>query len=149
MKKLEKIEAPLVNIERNPLMMLLWVVVNAAIVYLTYFFFKQMNPWGFIVMIPSVIMSFLTLWLLLNPFAIFFEDKLELKQTFFNNSVLYFIDVKEVVDVKNGKLKIIYNDDDKDAFIIYGIKTSHKELLKKHLETFVSESIQSRKKNIL
>ncbi|MBA3662982.1 MAG: hypothetical protein H0W61_02070 [Bacteroidetes bacterium] len=145
MKKTEKVEIPLVNIERNPLMLLLWVVCNAGIAYLTYHFFKNMNPWGFIIMIPAVIMSFLTLWLLLNPFAIFFEDKLEFKQSFFNNSTLYFIDVKQVMEVKNNRLKIIYNDDDMDAFIIYGIKSSHKELLKKHLETFVTESIEKRK----
>ncbi len=126
-------------------MLLLWVVCNAGIAYLTYHFFKNMNPWGFIIMIPAVIMSFLTLWLLLNPFAIFFEDKLEFKQSFFNNSTLYFIDVKQVMEVKNNRLKIIYNDDDMDAFIIYGIKSSHKELLKKHLETFVTESIEKRK----
>lgn len=149
MKKQEEIQEPLVNIERNPFMMLVWVVVNAAIVYLAYSFFKQMNPWGFIIMVPAIIMSFLTLWLLLNPFAIFFDDKLELQQTFFNNSTLYFIDVKQVVDVKNGRLKIIYNDDDREAFVIYGIKASHKDLLKKSLESFVSQSIEKRGKNVL
>ncbi|MGZ3921451.1 MAG: hypothetical protein ACXVNO_10025 [Bacteroidia bacterium] len=145
MKKPQKEEIPLVNIERNPFLMILWVITNVAIVFLTYNFFKNMNPWGFIVMIPAVIMTFLTIWLLLNPFAVFFEDKLEFKQSFFNNSILYFIDVKEVVDVKNGRLKIVYNDDDEDHFIIYGIKSSHRELLKKHLETFVTESIEKRK----
>lgn len=146
MKKPEKDEIPLVNIERNPLLMILWILINIGTVLFTYSLFKNMNPWGFIVMIPAVIMTFLTLWLLLNPFAIFFEDKLELKQSFFNNSTLYFIDVKKVIDVKKGRLKIVYNDDDKDDFIIFGIKTSHKAVLKSHLESFVSESIQKRDK---
>lgn len=146
MKKPEKDEIPLVNIERNPFWMLLWVILNGCIVFLTYFLFKNMNPWGFIIMIPALLMSFLTLWLLVNPFAIFFEDKLELKQSFFNNSTLYFIDVKSVVDVKGGRLKIIYNDDDREAFVIFGIKNSHKSLLKSSLESFVSQSIQKRDK---
>jgi hypothetical protein len=143
-KKPVKEEIPLVNVERSPVFLLFWCIFNGLLVYLTYHFFKNMNPWGFIVMVPTVIMSFLTLWLLLNPFAVFFEDKIEFKQSFFNNSTLYFIDVKKVVEVKNNRLKIIYNDDDMDAFIIYGIKPSHKDLLKKHLETFVSESFQKR-----
>lgn len=146
MKKPEKDEIPLVNIERNPFWMFLWVILNGGMVFLTYFLFKSMNPWGFIVMIPALLMSFLTLWLLVNPFAIFFEDKLELKQSFFNNSTLYFIDVKKVLDVEGGRLKIIYNDDDPEAFVIFGIKDSHKNLLKTSLETFVSQSIQKRDK---
>ncbi|MCE3259838.1 MAG: hypothetical protein K0S12_1479 [Bacteroidetes bacterium] len=146
MKKQEKEETPLVSIERNVILMIVWVLVNAGIVYLTFHLFSNMNPWGFIAMIPSVIMSFLTLWLLLNPFAVFFEDKLEFKQTFFNNSIIYFIDVKKVVELKNDRLKIVYNDGDEDAFILYGIRGSHRALLKKHLEEFVSQSIEKRPK---
>jgi hypothetical protein len=143
-KKPVKEEIPLVNVERSPIFMLFWVIVNGSLVYLDYHFFSNMNPWGFIVMVPTVIMSFLTLWLLLNPFAVFFEDKIEFKQTFFNNSTLYFIDVKKVLEVKNNRVKVIYNDDDVEAFVIYGIRSSHKELLKKNLDSFVSESIQKR-----
>lgn len=146
MKKQQKEEIPLINIERSPVILILWVLFNAGLVYSTYLLFSIINPWGFILMIPTVIMSFLTLWLLMNPFAVFFEDKLEFRQSFFNNSTLYFIDVKKVIDVKGGKLKIIYNDDDLDAFVLYGIKSSHAELLKKSLENFVSESLQKRPK---
>jgi len=145
-KKQQKEEIPLINIERSPVILILWVLFNAGLVYSTYLLFSIINPWGFILMIPTVIMSFLTLWLLMNPFAVFFEDKLEFRQSFFNNSTLYFIDVKKVIDVKGGKLKIIYNDDDLDAFVLYGIKSSHAELLKKSLENFVSESLQKRPK---
>ncbi|MCE3228534.1 MAG: hypothetical protein K0S32_3085 [Bacteroidetes bacterium] len=146
MKKKEKEEVPLVSIERNVALIALWLLINGGIVYLTYRLFSVMNPWGFIAMVPAVIMSFLTLWLLLNPFAVFFEDKLEFKQTFFNNSVIYFIDIKQVIELKHNRLKIVYNDDDEDAFILYGIRGSHRALLKKHLEEFVSQSIEKRPK---
>lgn len=144
MKKPVKEEIPLLNVERSPIFLLFWTIFNGFLVYLNYYFFKNMNPWGFIIMTPTVVMSFLTLWLLLNPFAVFFEDKIEFKQSFFNNSTLYFIDVKKVLEVKNNRVKIIYNDDDLGSFVIYGIKPSHKELLKKQLESSVSESIQKR-----
>lgn len=106
-----------------------------------------MNPWGFIAMIPAVVLSFFTLWLLLNPFAVFFDDKLEFKQTFFNRSnVIYFNDVKKVIEIKKGKLVIAYNDNDIESFNLFSIKSAHKELLFKTLETHVSMSIAKRQK---
>lgn len=144
MKKTEKEEIPLINIERNPLLMILWLVVNAGLIYGSYLLFVEMNPWGFILMVPTVIMSFLTLWLLMNPFAVFFDDKLEFRQSFFNSSTLYFIDVKRVVDIKGNRLRVIYNDDDMDTFVLYGMKRSHAELLRKSLEDSVSASLLKR-----
>lgn len=144
MKKTEKEEIPLINIERNPLLMILWLVVNAGLIYGSYLLFVEMNPWGFILMVPTVIMSFLTLWLLMNPFAVFFDDKLEFRQSFFNSSTLYFIDVKRVVDIKGNRLRVIYNDDDMDTFVLYGMKPSHAELLRKSLEDSVSASMLKR-----
>jgi hypothetical protein len=143
-KKPVEPEMPLINIERNPVLLTIWVVLNAALLYATYLLFVDINPWGFILMTPAAVMSFLTLWLLMNPFAVFFDDKLEFRQSFFNSSTIYFIDIKQVVDVKKGRLRIVYNDNDLDTFVLYGIKSSHTELLRKSLEGFVNENISKR-----
>lgn len=147
MKKTEKEQIPLLNIERDPILVIFWLAFIGGIDYLTYYLFSNMNPWGFIVMIPAVVFSFLTLWLLLNPFAVFFDDKLEFKQSFFNNSnTIYFNDVKAVIEIRKGKLFVKYNDDDVDSFNLFSIKPAHKQLLLDSLREHVLKSHSVREK---
>ena len=96
MRKKEVDQVPVLNIERNPIVLITSVLISALIVYFGFSLLKSVNPWGFIVMIPAAILSFQSLWFLLNPFAIIFEDRIEIKQTLFQYKEHYFIDIKKI-----------------------------------------------------
>ncbi len=140
---------PLANIERNPLVLLGSTALSAALVYLTYYtiFNKdvlQIKPVGFFLFVPTLIVSFQTLWYLLNPFALVFEDKLEIKQSLFHNKFWHYVDIKEVSSVKNGTFKITYNDHEIERMNLLGIKPSHKDLLREELNKQVQISLVKR-----
>ncbi|HOZ87816.1 MAG TPA: hypothetical protein PL029_08665 [Bacteroidia bacterium] len=140
MRNKEKEQIPLFNIERNPAFLLVSVLISALISLLGYVLLKNVNPWGFLVMIPAAILSFQSVWFLLNPFAVIFEDKIEIKQSLFHHKDHYFIDIKKITKNKNGRLYITYKDDEVELIRLFGIKTSHRQLLKSEVEKFISVS---------
>jgi hypothetical protein len=145
----EKEGVPLANIERNPLVLLTSAALTAALAFLTYYtiFNKdvlQIKPVGFFLFVPTAVISFQTLWFLLNPFAIIFEDKMEIKQSLFHNKFWHYVDIKEVGDVRNGTFKIIYNDHEIEKMNLMGIKSSHKALLREELNKQVYISLVKR-----
>ncbi len=144
MRNKEKDEVALVNIDRNPLVLLISIALSAVLDYLSYTFILDLNPWGFVIMIPATFLSFQTVWLLLTPYAMLFDDKLEIKRTLFSNKMLFFTDVKKVGNVKKGSLFISYNDDEVDKINLFGIKASHVDTLKSELEKHVTITISKR-----
>lgn len=141
MKKEEKV---LQNIERNPLVLLISVLVTAGIIYSGYIMLVQMNPWGFMVLVPGAVFAFQSLWWLLNPFALVFENKIEIKQSLFHHRDRYFVDLKRVSENKKGKIYLTYNDDEIEKMNLFGIKSSHVSLLKSELERLVAEDMKKR-----
>ena len=144
MRNQEKDEVALVNIDRNPLILLLSIVISAVLGYFSYTFILDLNPWGFILMVPAVFLSFQTIWLLLTPFAMVFDDKLEIKRSLFRNKMFFFVDVKKVGAIKNSNLFISYNDDEVAKIKLFGIKTSQLETLKSELEKHVTLVLNKR-----
>ncbi|MEI8136990.1 MAG: hypothetical protein WCH21_06685, partial [Bacteroidota bacterium] len=134
----------LVNIDRNPLILLLSIAISTVLGYFSYTFILDLNPWGFILMVPAVFQSFQTIWLLLTPFAMFFDDKLEIKRSLFRNKMFFFIDVKKVGVIKNSNLFISYNDNEIAKIKLFGIKTSQLETLKSELEKHVTLVLNKR-----
>jgi hypothetical protein len=143
-KNIEKEEIALVNIERSPLFLLIAVLISLLIVLYGYILLKDVNPLGFLVMIPGSILSFQALWWLLHPFARVFADKIEIKQSLLHHKYRYFVDVKRISESKKGVIYITYNDDEMEALNLFGIKSSQVPLLKSELEKFVSENIKTR-----
>ena len=144
MRNKEKEEIALVNIDRNPLVLISSVALSTLLDYLAYICILDLNPWGFIVMIPATFLSFQTIWLLLTPFAMLFDDKLEIKRSLFSNKLLFFVDVKKVGNVKKGSLFISYNDDEIDKINLFGIRASQVTTLKAELEKHVTITINKR-----
>jgi hypothetical protein len=138
-KNIQKEAVPLKNIERHPLMLLAATGLSAAIIFWGYVLLKDVNPWGFIVMVPGAIVSFQALWWLLNPFALVFDDKIEIKQSLFHHKDRYFIDLKRISEPKPGKLYITYHDDEVEYLNLFGIRPSHISLLKSEVERGVSQ----------
>jgi hypothetical protein len=141
---MEKEEKVLQNIERDPKFLIISILISSIIVFLGYNMLKNMNPWGFIVLVPGSIFSFQSLWWLLHPFAQVFEDKIEIKQSLLHHKYRYFVDLKRVSESKKGKIYLTYNDDDMESLNLFGIKPSHVSLLKSEMEKFVSESLKIR-----
>lgn len=144
MRNKEKDEVALVNIDRNPLILLLSIGVSTLLVYLSYTFILDLNPWGFIIMVPATFLSFQTIWLLLTPFAMVFEDKLEIKRSLFRNKMLFFVDIKKVGNIKKSNMFISYNDNEIAKIPLFGIKTSQIGTLKSELEKHVTLVLNKR-----
>ena len=149
MNSREKEEVPLANIERNPLLLLVSVALTTGFVILTYYaiFNKEaheVKPYSFFLFVPTSVISFQTLWFLLNPFAIIFEDKLEIKQSLFHNKLWHFVDVKKVSQVNNGTFNITYNDDEIERMNLTGIKPSQKVFLRDEFDKQVFKSLAKR-----
>jgi hypothetical protein len=136
----EKDEISLASIERNPLVVVFSVIVSAALAFETFQLFKAMNPWGFMIAAPTVVICFQTLWLILNPFAIVYKNRLEIRQSFFHHRECYFTDIKHIARNKKGKIYITYHDDEIERINLFGIKDSHVELLKTEVEKHIAAS---------
>ncbi len=130
MKKQEKEEVPLLLIERNPLVLLVSLVICSLFVYWGYTLLKDVNPRGFLVMVPAGIVLFHSLWLLLNPFALIFDDRIEIRQSLIHHKMRHFIDIEKLSQNKEGRLFISYRDGEVEKLNLFGIKKQHKELLK-------------------
>jgi hypothetical protein len=96
------------------------------------------------VAIPGAILSFQSLWLLLNPFAMIYEDRFEIRQSFVHRKERYFVDIKRVTQKRNGKLYITFNDDEIERINLMGIKPSHVSILKEKVQNLVTESLKAR-----
>lgn len=86
-------------------------------------------------MIPAAVLFFQCLWWIVNPFALIFEDRIELKQSMFHNGVFYFTDIKKITENKKGKVFIVYTDDETEPLNLFGIRASHISLLKSAVES--------------
>lgn len=149
MRKKEKDEIPLVYIERNPLMLILSILLTTGMAYLTFqnVFNKdvmEVKPLAFLLTVPTLILFFQTLWFILNPFGIIYEDKIEIKWFMLNKRSWYFIDFKKTIGFEKGSLIALYNDDEAVNLSLFGIKSSHKELLRKEIDKKILESTSKR-----
>jgi hypothetical protein len=139
--KKAKDDIPLQYFERNIIVLLFFIGITALFGILTYSYYVAFNPFMFICGIPTVILLFQTLWILLNPFAIIYEDKFEMKKTMFSNKQWYFIDIKSVSEVNTKGFKIIYNDDDEEIISTFGIRASHKKGFRDAVNHYVCKSL--------
>lgn len=139
MKNSNDYEVPLLNIERSVGSMILIIIISSIISYFAYYLLAQINPWGFLVMVPAAIFSFQSLWMLLNPFAHVFEDRIEIKQSLFSNKLWYYVDIKSISENSKGVIYVKYKDDEVEPMKLRGIKPSHLELLKSEISKRISK----------
>ncbi len=144
MRKKEKDEIALFNIDRNPVFIIVSVIVSIILDYLSYTWILNLIPWGFVMLIPAAFFSFHTIWFILTPYALFYEDKLEIKKNLFSNNMLFFVDVKKVGEISKNNLSITYNDEELSVIKLTGIKSNQKTTLKSELEKQVAISISKR-----
>ncbi len=150
--KIEKEEIVFANIERNPLVLVISLLISAGFIYLTYIsiFNKEafeVKPMGFFLFVPTLFACFQTLWFIVNPFGIVYEDRFEIKKSFFNLKQWYFIDIKKIGSIKNTGFSITYNDNEVERLNLVGIKPAHKIIMQQWFAKQVDLSLQKRLAN--
>lgn len=101
----------------------------------------DVNPWGSATAIPGLFLTYQALWLIVNPYAVVYEDRFEIKQSLIYNREFYYLDARGF-DTKSNKL--IYNDGDLQKLPLLGIRASHKKLFKMRLTEKINESLKNR-----
>ena len=149
MKKIEKEEVSLLNIERHPLVLITALLLCTVFIYLTIItIFKkeafEVNPFGFFLFVPTLFACFQTLWFILHPYGILYEDRFEVKRSFLSLREWYFIDIKKVGDLKSKGFVITYNDDEMERVKLLGVKPEHKKLMQEAFLKQVSLSLEKR-----
>lgn len=142
MKRTEKEEKVLVNIERSPLVISVTLTASALLGWLAFVLLRDINPWGFLAMIPAAAMGFQTLWLLLHPFALVYSDKVEIKQSLIHQKRCYFVDIKKITVARNGKTYLTYHDDEVELLSLSGIRSSHHATLMSEMNRLIAESMK-------
>lgn len=140
MKKKEKEEVPLAVVERNLWLLAGSVIVSVALVYSGYKLLKDVNGWAFILLVPGITLTFQSLLWLLNPYAEIYKTRLEIRQSMFSHKEYFFIDIVSVTESK-GRLYITYRDGEVAPLALFGIRPSQVSLLKKEIETMVSQTV--------
>ncbi|MBK6983268.1 MAG: hypothetical protein IPH32_00245 [Bacteroidetes bacterium] len=136
-----KDEEPKEYFERS---ILLVATVAISGVLLDWFSIKMLldvNPWGSATAIPGLILTLQALTLIVNPYAIVYDDRFEIKQSLLYNREFYFLDFRGF-DEKSKKL--VYNDGDTENLPLLGMRASHKKLFKARLAEKINESLKNR-----
>jgi hypothetical protein len=129
---------PLYNIERNPILIAFSGLITIVLIFINFTLFEQMNPAGFMLLIITSIISFQTLWFLLNPFALVYQAKILIKYSIFKSKEWYFIDVLKISFDKKNRIFITYKDGEIVKLSTFGIKPSHLSVLKNEIEKNIS-----------
>jgi len=143
-KKKEDLDEPKVYFERNIPLVATFVGLSALLVWLSIEMLKAVNPWGTLVAVPGIIFAFQSIWFITNPYVIVYDDRFEIKHSFFYGKTIFFLDLKEIKAIKGSRLKVVYNDGDPDQFLLDGIRGSHKAGLQKALEEKLEKSMKER-----
>jgi hypothetical protein len=130
--------------ERNILVVIAIVAISVSLDWLTLHFLFEVNPWGTATAIPGIILSFQSIWLIVQPYAIVFEDRFEIKQSLFYNKHFYFLDAKALKSNGNLSFFMVYNDDELEKLPLLGIRTSHKEAFRQKLQDKINFSLKNR-----
>lgn len=130
-------EEPKCYFERNTVIILILACFAIAFDVLGYYVLNIPSPWGVFASIPGLILSTQTLWLILNPYVLFYKTRFEIKQSFIYNKEIYYLDIKSV-ELKNNDVIITYNDFSKEKLHTLGLRNSHRqsmfETLKQEIE---------------
>jgi hypothetical protein len=143
-KKKEDLDEPREYFERNVWLLLILVGASAALMWESVMMLRDVNPWGTLVAVPGVIFTFQAIWLITNPYAIVYEDRFEIKNSFFYGKVVFFLDLKGIKAMNKNHLTLVYNDGDTERVILFGIRGSHRQALRTLLEKRISTSLEHR-----
>ena len=136
-----KDEEPKEYFERSILLVASVAISGVLLDWFSISMLFDVNPWGSATAIPGLILTLQALTLIVNPYAIVYEDRFEIKQSLIYNREFYFLDFKGF-DEKSKKL--VYNDGDTENLPLLGMRASNKKLFKARLAEKINESLKNR-----
>lgn len=104
----------------------------------------DVNPWGSATAIPGLVITLQALWLILNPYAVVYENRFEIKQSLLYNKEFYYLDAKFIESSSSFSFNLVYNDGDFDKLPLLGMRESQKEKFKTRLVEKINESVKNR-----
>ena len=130
--------------ERSILLVIIVAGSGIFLDWLSITWLLDVNPWGTATAIPGLMLTLQGIWLIVNPFAIVYQDRFEIKQSLLYNKEFFYLDAKAIDDKKTNSVKIIYNDGDLENLPLVGMRASHKKLFKNRLKEKIAESNKHR-----
>lgn len=135
-----KEEEPKEYFERSILLVTFVAVSGLLLDWFSIKMLLDVNPWGSATAVPGLILTLQGLWLIVNPYAVVYENRFEIKQSLMYNKEFYYLDAKGI----NEKGHLIYNDGDIEKLHFMGMRASHQQAFKDKLAEKINESLQKR-----
>lgn len=139
-----KQEEPKEYFERNILLVITITASGLMLDWLSIKLLLDVNPWGTATAIPGLILTLQAIWLIVNPYAVVYENRFEIKQTLVYNKEFYYLDAKAIGNKNSISIQMTYNDGDLESLPLLGMRASHKQLFKHRLNEKIGESIKHR-----
>lgn len=139
-----KEEEPKEYFERSILLVVTVTISGLLIDWFSIKMLLDVNPWGSATAIPGLIITLQALWLIVNPYAVIYEDRFEIKQSLLYNKEFYYLDAKSINSKSSMSFQLVYNDGDLDKLPLLGMRASHKEKFKTLLTEKINESLKNR-----
>jgi len=139
-----KDEEPKEYFERSILLVVTITISGLLIDWFSIQMLLDVNPWGSATAIPGLILTLQALWLIVNPYAVVYEDRFEIKQSLLYNKEFYYLDAKSINSKSSMSFQLVYNDGDLDKLPLLGMRASHKEKFKARLTEKINESLKNR-----
>lgn len=130
--------------ERNRLLVIIVVVIALLIDWLSIKMLIDVNPWGSTVAIPGLTITLQALWLIVNPHAVIYENRFEIKQSLLYNREFYYLDAKAIKTHSSWFVYLVYNDDDLARIPLIGMKAAHKQKFIDALTQKINNSLDNR-----
>ena len=137
-------EEPKEYFERS---ILLVIIVTVSALTIDWFSIKMLldvNPWGTATAVPGLMLTLQGLWFIVNPYAVVYENRFEIKQSLIYNKEFYYLDTKAIEGKKRNSVQLIYNDGEAESLPLLGMRASHKQKFKDKLNEKIVESLKNR-----
>ncbi len=139
-----KEEEPKEYFERNVLLVTSITVIALLIDWISIKMLLDVNPWGTATAIPGLMLTLQGLWLIVNPYAVVYDNRFEIKQTLIYNKEFYYLDARAIDEKGSNTIQLVNNDGDIDRLPLLGMRASHKQKFKTRLSEKIKESLKSR-----
>lgn len=120
------------------------MAVGLFLDWLSIHLLMNVNPWGTLSAVPGLVITLQGLWLLVNPYAILYDDRFEIKQNFIYNKEFYYLDARRLESRKPQSFTVVYNDEEKETLPLLGMRASHKDKFHHALADKIAISVSKR-----
>ncbi len=130
--------------ERNTSVTILIGLIGIFFCWISYYLLSNTNPWGSLTAIPGIVITFQAMWLMMNPYALIYEDRFEIKQSLFYGKDFYFLDAKAVGIQQKYSFDLVYNDGEHANIPLFGLSLADREKFLSRISEKINQSIEVR-----